>query len=69
MPRRLIDLDDELLMEAQRQLGTADAADTVRAALQRAAARPGAGQADLDYLMSGSPEDTVDPELIDQLWR
>lgn len=38
MTRRLIDLDDELLAEAQRELRTEGVSDTVRAALRHAAA-------------------------------
>ena len=36
MTKRLIDLDDELLSSAQRELGTRGVSDTVRAALQHA---------------------------------
>ena len=39
MTKRLIDLDDELLADAQRELNTTGVSDTVRAALQQAAAR------------------------------
>jgi Arc/MetJ family transcription regulator len=31
VPKRLIDLDDDLLKEAQRELGTTGVSDTVRA--------------------------------------
>lgn len=38
MTKRLIDLDDELLAEAQRELQTTGVSDTVRAALRQAGA-------------------------------
>ena len=38
MTKRLIDLDDDLLAAAQRELKTAGVSDTVRMALQQAAA-------------------------------
>ena len=37
MTKRLIELDDELLAEAQRELHTVGVSDTVRAALRQAA--------------------------------
>ena len=39
MPKRLIDLDDDLLAAAQRELRTKGVSDTVRIALQQAAAK------------------------------
>ncbi|EUA09187.1 hypothetical protein I545_6086 [Mycobacterium kansasii 662] len=38
MTKRLIDLDDDLLAAAQRELKTSGVSDTVRMALQQAAA-------------------------------
>jgi len=38
MTKRLIELDDELLAQARRELGTEGVTDTVRAALRNAAA-------------------------------
>ena len=39
MTKRLIDLDDELLADAQRELNTTGVSDTVRTALKQATAR------------------------------
>ena len=39
MTKRLIDLDDDLLAAAQKELKTSGVSDTVRIALQQAAAR------------------------------
>ena len=39
VPKRLIDLDDDLLAAAKRELNTTGVSDTVRTALQQAAAK------------------------------
>jgi Arc/MetJ family transcription regulator len=39
MPKRLIDLDDDLLATSQRELRTTGVSGTVRSALQQAAAK------------------------------
>ena len=54
MPKRLIDLDDDLLMEAQRELGTTGVSDTVRAALRQAAAAA-ARAGHVEWLASADP--------------
>ena len=52
MPKRLIDLDDDLLAAAQRELNTTGVSDTVRTALQqvaKAAAAAGVGWVVLNH--------------------
>lgn len=68
MPKRLIDLDDDLLMEAQRELGTTGVSDTVRAALRQAAAAAArAGQ--VEWLASGGLGEMAEPERRGHVWR
>lgn len=52
MTKRLIDLDDELLAQAQRELGTSGVSDTVRLALQQAAAASARAH-QVEWLASG----------------
>ena len=68
VPKRLIDLDDDLLKEAQRELGTTGVSDTVRAALQQAAAAAARAR-QLQWLTSGGLGEMADPEQRDQVWR
>lgn len=60
MTKRLIDLDDELLAEAQRELNTSGSSDTVRAALQHAA-RAAARARQVQWLREGGLEAMSDP--------
>jgi Arc/MetJ family transcription regulator len=67
VPKRLIDLDDDLLKEAQRELGTTGVSDTVRAALQQAAAAARARQ--VQWLTSGGLGEMAEAERRGQVWR
>jgi Arc/MetJ family transcription regulator len=49
--KRLIEIDDELLEAARRELGTTGIADTVRSALQLAASRAARAR-EVDWLVS-----------------
>ena len=66
--KRLIDLDDELLAAAQRELGTAGISDTVRAALTQAAARSARAR-QIEWLQGGGMADLADPARRDDVWR
>ena len=68
VPKRLIDLDDDLLKEAQRELGTTGVSDTVRAALQQAAAAAARAR-QVQWLTSGGLGEMADPERRGQVWR
>ncbi|WP_016894106.1 hypothetical protein [Mycobacteroides abscessus] len=68
MPKRLIDLDNELLEAAQRELGTTTISDTVRAALREAAAR-GARARQIDWLKHGGLTEMADPQQRENVWR
>jgi Arc/MetJ family transcription regulator len=66
VPKRLIDVDDDLLKVAQRELGTPGVPDTVRAALQQAAA---ARARQVQWLTSGGLGEMADPDRRGQVWR
>lgn len=66
--KRLIEIDDELLESARRELGTTGIADTVRSALQFAAARS-ARISQIEWLTSGGMAELADKEARDQVWR
>ncbi|SKT85981.1 type II toxin-antitoxin system VapB family antitoxin [Mycobacteroides abscessus] len=68
MPKRLVDLDDELLKAAQDELGTTTISETVRAALREAAAR-GARARQFEWLTSGGLAQMADPGRREALWR
>jgi Arc/MetJ family transcription regulator len=68
MTKRLIDLDDELLANAQRELNTTGVSDTVRAALQQAAARSARAR-QVTWLHEGGLEALADPARRDEVWR
>lgn len=68
MTKRLIDLDDELLSGAQRELGTRGVSDTVRAALQHAAARS-ARLRQVTWLEEGGLAAMADPARRADVWR
>jgi Arc/MetJ family transcription regulator len=65
--KRLIDLDDDLLA-AQRELKTAGVSDTVRMALQQAAATSARAR-QVAWLQSGALEDMATPEARTNVWR
>jgi Arc/MetJ family transcription regulator len=68
MTKRLIDLDDDLLAAAQKELNTSGVSDTVRLALQHAAALS-ARRRQVAWLQEGGLEDMADAEQRDDVWR
>jgi Arc/MetJ family transcription regulator len=68
VPKRLIDLDDELLAAAQGELGTTGVSDTVRIALQQAAARSARAR-QIEWLEQGGLEGMANPEERGEVWR
>ena len=68
MTKRLIELDDELLAEAQRELHTSGVSDTVRVALKQATA--GAARArQVEWLAEGGLAAMTEPERRAAVWR
>ena len=68
MTKRLIDLDDELLALAQRELNTSGVSDTVRAAL-RHAANAAARARQVTWLREGGLETMEDSDKRADVWR
>jgi Arc/MetJ family transcription regulator len=68
MTKRLIDLDDELLALAQRELNTTGVSDTVRAALRQAASAAARAR-QLTWLREGGLEAMADPASRADVWR
>ena len=68
MTKRLIDLDDELVETARRELGTTTIADTVRTARREAAANR-ARSRQIDCLTSGGLAAMADPAQRETAWR
>jgi Arc/MetJ family transcription regulator len=68
MTKRLIDLDDELLDAARRELNTVGIAETVRSALRLAAARS-ARVRQVEWLTSGGLAEMADRTARDDVWR
>lgn len=68
MTKRLIDLDDDLLATAQAELGTTGVSDTVRTALQQAAARSARAR-QVAWLQSGGLDPVVDSDRRGEVWR
>ena len=66
--KRLIDLDDELLARAQRELHTSGISDTVRAALQQAA-NAAARRRQVAWLREGGLEAMAEPAQRADVWR
>lgn len=54
MPKGLIDLEDDLLAAAKRELNTTGVSGTVRTALQQAAAKPARAR-QIEWLERGGP--------------
>lgn len=68
MTKRLIDLDDDLVIAAQQELRTTGVADTVRVALLYVAA--GAARTrQVAWLKEGGPRGLADPEQRGTVWR
>lgn len=68
MTKRLIDLDDELLARAQRELQTTGVSDTVRVALRQAASASARAR-QVAWLRDGGLETLDDPEKRTDVWR
>ncbi|NLA37554.1 MAG: DUF2191 domain-containing protein [Actinobacteria bacterium] len=68
MTKRLIDLSDDLLAAAQRELKTTGVSDTVRAALQHAVATSARAR-QVEWLRGGGLADMADPEARGDAWR
>ncbi|MBV9821149.1 MAG: type II toxin-antitoxin system VapB family antitoxin [Actinobacteria bacterium] len=68
MTKRLIDLDDDLLAEAQRQLGTTGVTDTVRTALAQVSASAARAR-QIAWLTEGGMGELSDPERRAEVWR
>lgn len=68
MTKRLIELDDGLLAEAQRALHTNGVSDTVRAALRHAAAASARAR-QVSWLTRGGLADLADPGERAEVWR
>jgi Arc/MetJ family transcription regulator len=66
--KRLIDLDDELLARAQRELGTTGVSDTVRTALRQAASAAARAR-QVAWLREGGLESMTDPDRRADVWR
>jgi Arc/MetJ family transcription regulator len=66
--KRLIDLDDELLASAQRQLNITGVSDMARAALQQAASAAARAR-QLTWLREGGLEGMADPAQGADVWR
>ncbi len=68
MTKRLIELDDDLLADAQHELHTTGVSDTVRTALKHAA-HAAARARQIDWLRDGGLESLADPEARAAVWR
>jgi Arc/MetJ family transcription regulator len=68
MTKRLIELDDDLLDAAQQELKTTGVSDTVRTALQQAAARSARAR-QIAWLQEGGLEEMSDPARRGDVWR
>ena len=68
MTKRLIELDDELLADAQRELRTSGVSDTVRAALRHAAAAAARAR-QVTWLEEGGLALLAEPEQRADVWR
>jgi Arc/MetJ family transcription regulator len=66
--KRLIDLDDELLAAAQRELHTSGVSDTVRAALQHAATATARAR-QVQWLADGGLAELAGEERRAAVWR
>lgn len=66
--KRLIELDDDLLAAAQRELKTMGVSDTVRVALQQAAALSARAR-QVAWLEKGGLAEMSDPARRGDVWR
>ncbi len=63
----MIDLDDELLERAAKELGTTTKKDTVHAALRAALQRSAARQ--LRAMMAGDPDGLAHEATVNAMWK
>jgi Arc/MetJ family transcription regulator len=68
MTKRLIDLDDDLLAAAQKELKTSGVSDTVRIALQHAAASSARAR-QVAWLKAGGLGEMTDADQRGDVWR
>jgi Arc/MetJ family transcription regulator len=68
MTKRLIDLDDDLLARAQRELNTTGVSETVRAALRQAASAAARAR-QVTWLREGGLETMAEPGERADVWR
>ena len=68
MTKRLIDIDDELLDAAARELGTAGVSDTVRTELRQAAVAAARAR-QVAWLSEGGLADLAAKEQRADVWR
>lgn len=68
MTKRLIDLDDGLLEDAQRELGTSGVSDTVRVALRQAAAASARAR-QVQWLAEGGLSELAEANQRAAVWR
>lgn len=68
MTKRLIELDDELLAQAQQELHTTGVSDTVRAALRHAAAAAARAR-QIEWLADGGLSELASAEDRAAVWR
>jgi Arc/MetJ family transcription regulator len=68
MTKRLIDLDDDLLAAAQKELKTSGVSDTVRIALQHAAASS-ARTRQVAWLKAGGLGEMANADQCGDVWR
>jgi Arc/MetJ family transcription regulator len=66
--KRLIDLDDDLLEAAQRELGTSGVSDTVRVALRQAAAAAARAR-QVEWLAEGGLAELAQSQSRAAVWR
>ena len=66
--KRLVELDDDLLESAQRELGTSGVSDTIRAALRHAGAAASRAR-QVEWLQDGGLEPLSDAPQREEVWR
>ena len=66
--KRLVELDDDLLESAQRELGTSGVSDTIRAALRHAGAAASRAR-QVEWLQDGGLEPLSDASQRADVWR
>lgn len=68
MTKRLVDIDDKLLRDAKRCLGTKTMKDTVNTALAEVA-KMALRRQHVEQLARGTGHDLSDPEIMSRAWR